>query len=217
MGIDRQRWQGGRHRRMDQRYRTAAGQRHRIEDQHHLAVTEHCRAIDANDPGKLGANILDDDFLVAAQFIDQHRRPLRAGAQQQNPVLAMHFGHRLGITQQMRQEVEGIAMALPFHLAGLTNLGQPALLHFHDLFNHGRRYGVGMIADAHQQGLRYRQGERQIEPEGRPLAGLRHHLDPSAQLADGGLHHIHADAAPGQLRQFSRRRESRLEDEIKQY
>jgi hypothetical protein len=39
-----------------------AGQRNRVENQHDLAVTEHRRTRDAHHTGKLGADILDDDF-----------------------------------------------------------------------------------------------------------------------------------------------------------
>jgi hypothetical protein len=42
--------------------RRPAGQCDRIEDQHDLAVAEHRRPGNADHPGQLGADILDDDF-----------------------------------------------------------------------------------------------------------------------------------------------------------
>ena len=59
----------------------ATGQRHRIEDQHDLAITQHRRAINTDNARELRANVLDDDFLVAHQFVDLDGYPPIAAAQ----------------------------------------------------------------------------------------------------------------------------------------
>ncbi|EKE18046.1 MAG: hypothetical protein ACD_10C00151G0001, partial [uncultured bacterium] len=66
--------------------RTPTGQRHRVENKHDLTIAQHGCPGNADDTGKLGANVLDDDFLVALQLIDLRRHALRPGAQQQHPV-----------------------------------------------------------------------------------------------------------------------------------
>ena len=116
----------------------------------------------------------------------------------------------------MGQEMERIAIVLPDDLAFLANGRQPLFLHVLDLFDHGRRHGIELAADAYQQGLRHRQGERQIEAESRSLAGLRQDFDTSAQVGNGGFDDVHADTAAGHLRQFGCGRETGLENEFEQ-
>jgi len=71
-------WQHRRHGGVHAGHRGSAGQRDRVEDQHNFAVTEHRGAGNTDDAGKLGADVLDDDFLVALELIDEDANPLRA-------------------------------------------------------------------------------------------------------------------------------------------
>ncbi|KFB71032.1 MAG: hypothetical protein AW09_003848 [Candidatus Accumulibacter phosphatis] len=70
----------GWHRRDRAHRAIAAGQGNRVQDQHHLAIPENGRAIDADHPCQLGSDVLDDDFLIAQQFVDLHRDSLAAAA-----------------------------------------------------------------------------------------------------------------------------------------
>jgi hypothetical protein len=67
----------------------ATGQGNRVQDQQDLTIAEHRRAVDADHTGKLRANVLDHDFLIAEQFVDLQRDLAGSAAQQQSPVLGM--------------------------------------------------------------------------------------------------------------------------------
>ena len=105
-------------------------------------------------------------------------------------------------------------MPLPFSLAIVAQAGQPLFLQFEDLLDHRRRHGITLGPRANQQRLGHRQRQRQVNPESRTVCHLRQGLDPAAQRSDFGFDHVHADATPGHLAQLSRRRETRLENEI---
>jgi hypothetical protein len=69
---------------------------------------------------------------------------------------------------------------------------------------------------AHHDGLRDSQRQRQVQQERGARPGPRRDFDPAPERHDFGAHHIHADAATRDLRNFGRRRESGLEDALDQ-
>jgi hypothetical protein len=62
-------------------HRRAGCQRHRVEDQHDPPVAKYRGASNTDDPGELGTDVLDHDFLVAKQLVDLYRDPLRTGTE----------------------------------------------------------------------------------------------------------------------------------------
>ena len=56
----------------------ARGEGDRVKNQHNLAIAKHGGAVDTDHPGQLLADVLDDDFAVALQFIDLHGDALQA-------------------------------------------------------------------------------------------------------------------------------------------
>ena len=66
----------------------------------------------------------------------------------------------------------------------------------------------------HDQGRDDGQGQRDLDGDGRALAGHRLDVDGAADLVDIGAHHVHADAAAGDRGDGSRGREARREDEL---
>ncbi len=68
--------------------------------------------------------------------------------------------------------------------------------HFHHT---GQRQCVDVFAGLHQQRRQDRQGERYADHETAAAAQFRLDLDLPAQLTDARLHHVHADAAAGNV------------------
>jgi hypothetical protein len=126
--------------------RARAGQRHRIQDQHDLAVTEHRRPIDTDHARKLRADVLDDDFLVAHQA----RRPVpissdrRCAAAGPSTVGAVRDG-RLLLAEQMRQVAERVVVPHPFGSSGFANSAQRRFLEIEHLLDHHRRNRVRLL------------------------------------------------------------------------
>src|ERR1022692_2199804 len=69
------------------------------------------------------------------------------------------------------------------------------------------------VADADQQPVDNRQGERKAERDQKPLSRLTGDFDGSAQRVDASPDYIHAHATPGHLRHLPRHGEARRQDE----
>ena len=80
-----------------------------------------------------------------------------------------------------------VAVVLPLGLTLAAQLVEAFFLHFENLLDHRRGYGVEMGAGPHQQGLGHRQGKRQVEPEGRALTRRRDDFDAAAEAATSVL------------------------------
>src|SRR6266571_1582745 len=114
----------------------------------------------------------------------------------------------------MRQIVERVAPILPFGLARRIRGDQLLLSQLQHLLDHHRGNRVGLAARPHKHGLGHRKGKRQVDGEAGALPPREAHLHASAEGGDFAAHHVHADAAPGHLRDLGGGGESRVENEI---
>lgn len=78
----------------------------------------------------------------------------------------------------------------------------------------GQRQGVDRFAGLHQQGGQDRQGQRHADHEAAAAAQFGLDLDLPAELADTRLHHVHADAAAGDVGDLGLGREAGHEDQV---
>ena len=194
----------------------ALHQRRRVDNQRDLAIAQHRGSGNTGYAGKLRADILDHDFLIAQNLIHLHRDALAAAPEQQRHDVAMRLRHLLQVAQEPRQIEQRIAVVLPLDLASPLNLLQLVRLELLDLLHHRRRQGVNFLAGTHQHGLRHGQGKRQIDAKDRPalLSGSR--LDASAEAGDLAAHHIQTHTAPGNLGHLLSGGKSRLENHVDQ-
>jgi len=132
----------------------------------------HRRAVDADDARELRPDVLDDDFLVAHQFIDLHGDPALAATQQQDPVLPFLFGQRFVFAEQMGQVIEGVEAVEPRGMAALADFGQRVFLDVEHLLDHHRGDRVTLAADADQERLGDGEGQRNVEAKLGAFAGL---------------------------------------------
>src|SRR5215472_6076371 len=110
--------------------------------------------------------------------------------------------------------MERVVPVLPDGLPLRVRCDQLLLSQLQYLLDHHRGNRVGPRARAHQHRLRDRESEREIDREPGSLALGKAHLDAAAQGGDLVAHHVHADATPGDLRDFLRGGETRVENEI---
>jgi len=107
-----------------------------------------------------------------------------------------------------------VAPILPFGLARRIGGDQLLLPQLQHLFDHHGGNRVDLRARAHQHRLGHGKGKRQVDGEAGALPPREAHLHASAKRGDFAAHHVHADAAPGHLRDHGGGGESRLENEI---
>ena len=69
-------------------------------------------------------------------------------------------------------------------------------------------------AGLHDHDARHRDVQREIEPHRRPRADAAGERHPATDAFDGGPHHVHSDAAPGNIRDLGRGRKAGREDQI---
>src|ERR1039457_7358729 len=81
----------------------------------------------------------------------------------------------------------------------------------HHALDRGQWQRIELIASAHRQRMANGERERQPDREARAVARSALHMQRTAELLDLDRDHVHADTAPGLLRQRTRRREARLE------
>ncbi|BBP74159.1 hypothetical protein PHLH7_02630 [Pseudomonas sp. Ost2] len=165
-----------------------------IEDQRHLAGAEDGRAADAAQVLEHLAEGLDHGLQFAKQLVDDQPGLL--------PALADHDYVAAPGTAWCQAEMpvegdarQGLAPQVEIALA----LAQPLGAGLHAFGDHVQRDDEIVLADADLEAVDDRQGQRQADAEGAALAGHRVDLDHPAQLVDGTAHHIHADAAAGEV------------------
>ena len=107
-----------------------------------------------------------------------------------------------GIAKQLRQIVHYIVLPLPFDKACGAQLHYRFRFHFAGLHHHRRRHRIGARAGFDQQRRNHGQRQRQVQRETGAALCLRAHFNAAAKCCGFGAHHIHADAAPCNRRQF---------------
>ena len=175
-----------------------------VENHHHATVTEDGRTGDPVHPGKLRAQALDHDLARTGQAVHLHRHGMLAGAHQdhrQRQALAYQLG-LLTVVQQVAQVLQLVSLAgvLEARCIGRVISLQLERRNPHDTFDGVQRNGIQVFAGVHHQRTVDRHGERQADGEARALAEARLDAHRAAQLLDLRVHHVHADATPGNLR-----------------
>ncbi len=179
--------------------------RKQVENQHHAAVPQNGRTGNAGYRRKLRAQVFHHDFPRAGQRIHLHRNPLIVYVNEKHRQrlglwLAAQFRRMTVIEQfaQITQFVTPSAVLVPRRHRVIAGL-QLARHHAHDALDAVQRHGVLFFAALNHQRPIDRHRERQTDTEPRTLArfGINDHR--AAQVLDLGVHHIHADTAPGNL------------------
>ena len=93
-------------------------------------------------------------------------------------------------------------MAEPLGAAGGTDAFQCVCLEIKHLLDHDRGNRVVASAGTHQQSLGDRERERDEQTELGAFAVLGGDFDAAAEAGHFALDHVHANAAPGNLRDF---------------
>ena len=76
------------------------------------------------------------------------------------------------------------------------------------------RNRVAIAGAGHDQGRNDRESQRNLDPQARALAALALDVDGAADFFDVGLDDVHADAAPGDVGDLLRGRESGQEHQL---
>ena len=99
---------------------------------------------------------------------------------------------------------------------GLTSLDVGETFKFYlGGFRHGvQRNGVHLAGHIDHQSVDDRQGQRQAQGEARALAHFGIGVDAAFEIFDVGAHHVHAHAAPGNIRDFFGGGEARRENQF---
>ncbi|MNO94390.1 hypothetical protein D3C76_860080 [compost metagenome] len=195
-----------------------ADRRQQIQNQHHPAVPENRRPGHPLHRRKLRPQALDHDFASAGHGIHQHRDVPFVALHQQHrqwQALAQQLRARAGF-QQLTQIAQLVMLAgvfvgwrieaeIPFEF-----IGQNA----NDAVDGIERDRVLVLTALHHQRPVDRYGKRQANAEMHALP--RHRVDAhgAAQLPHLFVHHVHADAAPGDLGDFFGGGKPRLQDEL---
>ena len=140
-----------------------------------------------------------------------------AGAHQHHRDRGVGLGQRRGfhadVQRQRLQPVAVLAVAEGGAVAAQVR-GRFLARQAHHALDGRQRQRVQLIAGAHHERVADRERQRQADREARALARLAVHVQRAAELLDLGGDHVHADAAPGLLRQRAGGREPRLEHEL---
>src|SRR5450830_673006 len=163
-----------------------------IEDQRDLAGAEDGRAADAAQVLEHLAEGLDHGLQFAEQLIDDQAGLLPALADYDYvaPARAARAQAEMAVQGNARQR---LAAQVEVALAELLGAG------LHALGDHVQGNDKTVLADADLKTVDDRQRQRQADAEGATLAGQGIDLDDPAQLVDGAAHHVHADAASGEV------------------
>ena len=86
-----------------------------------------------------------------------------------------------------------------------------------NLHHRVQRDRIQPLLHLEQERLDDGEGERQLQPEGRALPGMRVDMHCALEAMHHALHHIHADSAPGDFGDFLRRAEARPEHKIQHF
>jgi hypothetical protein len=170
-----------------------------VEDQTDAAIAEHGAARERGVLLQGAAETLDDDFLFADKFVHHQAARLIARFHDDHDGVGGigDFGGLIEILVQPQQRTEPAADV--HHFAALVHggdhLGPGA-----ERFAHRQgRDDVTLFADADDHAVNDGERERQIDGEGRALAGDGINLHFAAQFLDVPADYIHADAAPGDV------------------
>ncbi len=192
--------------------------REQIDDQHHAAIAQNGRPGQPLHARKLRPQALDDDLSRTGHGIHMHRHAPFVALHQQHRhrlVLAQQFRPGDGV-QQVTQVEQLVALAGVFITRRVLLIvprqlvGQDA----HQAFNGVERNRVLIVRALHHQCAVDRHRKRQANAKVHALARPRINHHRATKLAHFFVHHVHAHAPPGNLRDLFRRGEPRLQDEL---
>ena len=165
-----------------------------------------------------GPEVLDHHFLVAQHFVDVQRDALRRAADHHHRLRAPGRAAAPARLQQRAEPEEGqhlVAAARRRRWHRTASISSPRHAPHH--LDQRRRHGDAQLAAAQHHHLRHRGGQRQHQAEAGALAGGGGGLDAPAHGVDLGAHHVHADAAAGQLGHAVGGAEAGREDQVGQF
>ncbi len=172
-----------------------------IDDHDHGAVAQNGIAGEHLDVAQFCGHRLDHDFLGVEHAVDHDAKSLAADLGHHEQLLQVHQRQQLVAQPQHR----GVLDALD------AVLGIGACPH---QFDHRElRDRKAVAAGLHDQRRDDCECQRDLDGDGRALAGHRLDVDGAADLVDIGAHHVHADAAAGHAGNRSSSGKTRREDE----
>ena len=189
----------------------------RIDDHDHRAIAEDGVAGEHRDVTQLGRHRLDDDFLGVKDAVDDDAESLAADlSDDDEAALDFPVGVGIGPQQPAQARQRQQLVAQPQHRRVLDALDAmiPALARAHQFDDRQLRNGEPLAARFHDQGGDDRQRQRDLDGEAQADAGDRLDVDGAADLIDIGAHHVHADAAAGNIGDRRRSRKAGREDEF---
>src|SRR5271157_1952670 len=187
-----------------------------VEDEDQPAVPQNGAAHDEGHLFQQPAQALDEYLLPAEYRIHQDADPpLALGEDHQRHLpLGKQAGRKVQDVRQRHDWQGGAAVVVQGVLADAADLVAPDRKDLLDVLD---REGELVHTFAHEEDPDHRQRQGQLHADGRSLTGRTVHDNIALNVADGGLDHVHADAAPRHRGHRGGGGQARLEDELEDF
>ena len=187
-----------------------------VVNQHDSTRSQNGHAGQTRQTRHLGTQVLDDDLLVSQNFINVDRYTLTSATEDGNRVVAGNRLHALGRCLQKRTRPEEwhlfAIMRESRCLVGLFKILRRNTLH--DLDNIGGYPNTDGAQPQHDN-LGHRRRQRQYQPKGGAEPWFGGRFNSSAKRIHLRADNVHADTTTSQLGDFSGRRQTGHEDQIR--
>ncbi len=172
----------------------------RVQDHDDAAVAQDRVTGEHLDVAQNGRDRLHNDFLGIEHPVDHDAEAIGADLSDDDEcvIFRFHFASiELQELAQRNQRQQPVAQAQDRRVLDPLDLQLAIGGGAHQLDHADLRDREALARAFDDQRGDDRQGERDLDDEGRALAGRRAHLDGAADLLDVGLDHVHADTATG--------------------